>query len=398
MVRLAPPPGPARPLTVAVIVQTVGFGLLVTLGAIYFVRIMEFEVAGVAVAFTVAAGGGVLAGITAGYLSDRIGPTALTAALLAVTSLTVIGHLFVSDPMSLFIVLTAYQFADRGAAAVRGTLIARSVPPSEQVTTRSYLRAVSNIGFAIGAGLGSLALVGDTKSTFAWLICVAGAAYGSAAVVVAVCVSRVEPIPSTQRARLTGALRDKRFLAFAMVNASLSLQFAVLEFGMPIWVTQHTVAPEWMVTVLFVVNTALVTALQVRMGRSSTTLPGAIRTTTIAGILLGVSCALIGLAGYVPIWFAVTLLASAGVVHAFGEMAQGASSWSLAYELAPSNAHGQYQGLFATSTSVGLVAGSSVVAFVALSWELVGWLVLGGMFVLAGLALPIALRSSPHRT
>lgn len=392
VLRLAPPAGAARPLTVAVVVQTVGFGLLITLSAIYFVRVVELDVGIVALAFSVAAMGGIAAGVVVGHLSDRYDPRGIAVMLLSATSIAVLGHVVVANTTSLFVVLSLYQFADRGAAAARGTLIARAVPSDKQVQTRSYLRAVSNIGFAVGAGLAAWALVSDTRVTYVWLIAAAALSYAFAAMIIAVRIRRVPPIPRANRAPVTTALRDRRFMIFATTNALLSLQFAVLEFGMPIWVTQHTDAPGWMVTVLFVTNTALVTLLQVRMGRSSETLAGAVRTHAVGGLLLGLACVLLGLAGYVPMWFAAATLVAAGILHAFGEMAQGASSWAMAFELAPANAHGQYQGLFATSTSIGLVAGSSIIAFVALSWGLPGWILLGGVFVMAGVALPVAFR------
>lgn len=392
--RLAPPAGAARPLTVAVVVQTVGFGLLTTLCTIYFVRVVGLNLAIVAVAFSVAAVGGIVAGVAVGHLSDSLGPRGITVALLAATSVTVLAHILVTDTTTLFSVLVLYQFADRGASAARGTLIARAVPATTQVKTRSYLRAVSNIGFAVGAGLATWALIRDSRSTFVCLIVAAAASYALAAVILALQIRSIPPVPREHRASVTTALGDRRFMFFTAANAVLSLQFAVLEFGMPIWVTQHSKAPGWMVAVLFMSNTALVTALQVRMGRSSATLPGAVRAHVVAGMLLAFACVLFGLAGYLPMWLAVVALVGAGISHAFGEMTQGASSWSIAFELAPPNAHGQYQGLFATSTSIGLVAGSSVVAFVAISWGLPGWLLLGGAFVLAGVSLPFTLRAA----
>lgn len=275
---------------------------------------------------------------------------------------------------------------------MRGSLIARAVPAEHQVRTRSFLRAMSNVGFAVGAGLAAIALTTSERIAFVVLIVVAATAYLGAAIIVCMRVPRVVPVPHQDRLPFLAVAPDRRFMLFPAINAVLSLQFAVLEFGMPLWVVRSTAAPSWMVTVLFVLNTALVAVLQVRVGRSSGTLEGAIRTTSIAGALLAIACAVFGVASLTSTVAAIILLCVAGIAHAFGEMTQGASSWLIAYEFSSPNAHGQYQGMFVTRTSAGLVAGFSVIAFVALGNGLIGWLALGAVFLLAGGIAPLTLR------
>jgi MFS family permease len=333
-----------------------------------------------------------VAGIAVGQLTDRVGARGLLSALLIIAAAAVLAHVLVASFLTFVVVVGAYQFADRGAAAVRGALIARAVAADQQVRTRSALRAISNIGFTMGTGLAAIALATGARAAFVALIVVAAAGYLVAALIISFRVPAITPVPRESRISIVAVASDHRFMVFAAVNAVLSLQFAVLEFGMPLWVARSTAAPPWMVTVLFVVNTVLVTALQIRIGRSSETWRGAIRATAIAGGLLAIACVLFGAASLTPAIVSVVLLAGAGIAHAFGEMMQGASSWSIAYELSPAHAHGQYQGMFATSSSVGLVAGSSVIALIALDNGLIGWLALGSVFLLAGSVAPLVLR------
>ncbi|QFZ21275.1 MFS transporter [Saccharothrix syringae] len=90
----------------------------------------------------------------------------------------------------------------------------------------------------------------------------------------------------------------------------------------------------------------------------------------------------------------VGVLVAAGVLHALGEVVQVAAAWSPAFEPAPEHAHGQYQGLFSTSTSAGLMAGSAVVALPAVDGGLAGRLALGGVFPVSSAALPLVVRDT----
>ncbi|AJM77825.1 hypothetical protein [Rathayibacter toxicus] len=87
----------ARALAVAVVVQTVGFGLLTTLSAIYFVTIQEMGVAEVGIGMTIAALCGLLAGVAVGHLSDRTGARGLLSWLLVAAAVCVLAHLLVNS-------------------------------------------------------------------------------------------------------------------------------------------------------------------------------------------------------------------------------------------------------------------------------------------------------------
>lgn len=391
---LLPPAGVARPLAVTVFVQTIGLGLLTALSAIYLTRFVGLSVAEVGLGLTAAAGLGLVVGVPVGHLADRCGPRGLLIGLLCLVAVAVLGYLLIDSLVSFLVVVGLYQLADRAANAVRGAVIAKAVPADEQVSTRGHLRAVSNIGFAVGAVLAGWSLTADTIQAFQGLIVAAAAGY----VIAAVALARVPPLPPIPRERGASpgtAVRDLSYLGFAVINAVLTFHYAVLEIGMPLWVLQHTDAPRWMVTVLFVVNTLMVTGLQVMVGRRADTVSTAKRATLVADLLLAASCALFGMSALTGTWLVIAMLVAAGVLHALGEMYQVAAAWLLAFELAPANAHGQYQGLFSTSTSAGLMAGASVVALLAVNGGLVGWLALGAIFLVASAAMsPVVQRNT----
>jgi MFS family permease len=376
--RLLPQDPSARRLLPTVVVQSLGFGLLTAIGALYFTRQLGFSLAQLGVALLIAGGIGLCAGVPFGHLADRRGPRGLLIALLAGEGLAVAAYPFVHSWWSFVAALSLYQFMDRASSAVRGALIARLVPGEQQAVVRSHFRAISNIGFAVGASVAGIALHFDTPATYYALLAAAATGYLAAAATLLRCPA-VEPVPKHRASAFGVVLADRRYLLFAVMNVVLTFHYAILEVAMPLWIAQHTAAPRYMVSVMFVLNTALVTLFQVRTGRSSDTLAGACRATLASGALLFACCVAFGASGTATATVAVVVLLCAGLLHAFGEMYQIAAAWTMAYELAPANAHGQYQGLFSTSISAGLMLGSTVVTLLVLPHGLAGWLGLGAM-------------------
>lgn len=68
------------------------------------------------------------------------------------------------------------------------------------------------------------------------------------------------------------------------------------------------------------------------------------------------------------------------------------NSWGLSCELAPSHALGQYQGLFNTGWQAAEVVAPVLLTTVVIGWGWPGWLLVGALFLLAGLAVPPAAR------
>lgn len=382
----------ARRLLPAVVVQSLGFGLLTAISALYFTRLLGFSLAELGVALLIAGGISLSAGVPFGHLADRKGPRGLLMALLAGEGLAVAAYLFVHQWWSFVVALSLYQFIDRASSAVRGALIARLVSGDQQSVTRSQFRAISNIGFAVGASIAGIALHIDTPATYYALLAAAAAGYLAAAATLLRCPS-VEPVPKHRASAFGAVLADRRFLAFVSMNVVLTFHYAILEIAMPLWIGHHTTAPRYMVSVMFVLNTVLVTLFQVRTGKSSDTLAGACNATLASGVLLFACCVAFGVSGMATAVVAVVILLCAGLLHAFGEMYQIAGAWTMAYELAPANAHGQYQGLFSTSISAGLMSGSAVMTLLVLPHGFSGWLGLGAILWVTATASALYAKS-----
>ncbi|GDY75580.1 hypothetical protein SAV31267_050650 [Streptomyces avermitilis] len=52
-----------------------------------------------------------------------------------------------------------------------------------------------------------------------------------------------------------GVLRDRPYALVTLLNTVLLLRMPLLSLGIPLWITERTDAPAWLVSALFVLNT-----------------------------------------------------------------------------------------------------------------------------------------------
>jgi MFS family permease len=396
---LFPAPGPLRPLALATLVSRIGNGLLMTVSVLYFNRVVGLSIAQVGLGLTIAGLFGLLAAVPMGHLADRRGPRTLFVTLSVVLSGLSLLYLLVETFWQFVAVAVVLTMLDRGAGAVRAALIgAVTQGAAGRVAARAYLRAVTNIGITVGAGVGALALHSDSAAVYRSMF-VLDAVLNVLAALIVLAVPSVAPQPKTGDGPVWVALRDRGYLAVAALNAGMSIHFAVLEVAIPLWVVDHTQAPRWTVGVLIAINTVVVSLFQVRSSRGISDPASAARASRTAGLLLTASMVLFAAASGGGVVIAVTLLAAGALVQVIGELLQSSGSFLLGYDLAPETAQGQYQGVWNTSMSISFMLAPTVLALLPLGLGVPGWLILGAWFAVVGiLFVPVVRWAVARRT
>jgi hypothetical protein len=86
---------------------------------------------------------------------------------------------------------------------------------------------------------------------------------------------------------------------------------------------------------------------------------------------------------------AVTLvLAGAGaLVQVLAEVFLAAGAWHLSFALADPDRPGEWQGLWTSGVPLARAAGPALLVALLLGWDGPGWLLLGGIFAVAGATL-----------
>ena len=265
---LVPPAGITRVLSLSNLAKTVGHGVVTSVIVLYFIGKVGIGVDRVGLALSAGAAIGMLGSVPLGHLADLYGPRNVTVGLLYLLGVFVGTYAFVHSFPWLVVVVSLALMAESAAHASRGALIAGLIPPEERVRTSSYMRSVANVGIAIGAAVGGVALYLDSTAVYLGVLIGGGVCFilsGSAYLTVP-----SVPVLATDRGGPRWvALRDRPFLVMALLNTVLIMHITILAVALPIWISTRTAAPSWIYSAVLILNTAVVVFLQVRVSRSS---------------------------------------------------------------------------------------------------------------------------------
>lgn len=410
--RRTPLSGSQRTLATAQLVSAIGDGAYYTSSALYFTRIVGLSPTRLGLGLAVAWAIGSVAGVPLGHLADRRGPRGTAAALALATAAVVASFLVVDDFLPFLVAACLYATAQSGLGAARQALVGGLVPDGERTAALARLQATLNAGLAVGAALGGVALTVGTRAAFLAAFTLTALGFLATGLIL-LRLPAVAPavLPAALPAAKAGladgttadaprrrdggfaVLADRRYAVVTLVNTVLLLRMPLLSLVIPLWIADRAPQLGWLGSALFVLNTVGVTLFQVRTARAVTGLPSAARAVRQAGAVLLASCAVFALsAAPVPVWAMAALLVGGAVLQVVGEMKQSAGSWQIAFDLAPADRLGQYQGFFGTGVAVARTAGPLLLTTLLLDGGGPGWLVLGVLFLAAGCAMGPAVR------
>ncbi|MEV1057938.1 MFS transporter [Micromonospora chalcea] len=414
-----PPPGPLRTLAYATLVNTVGAGLWLAGGALYLTRDVGLSATSVGAGLTVAGLVGLSASVPLGALADRSDPRTLRAVLQVGQAVAALAYLLVGSFPAFLAVAVPEALLATGNLAVRAALVAAVGGPDGRVHAFATLRAVANLGITVGTALAGIALAVDTHRAYQVLVVGNAATY----LLSAALLLRLPPQPAADARRATaarpapdaettpgamttgggtrrgpgarrrgGPLRDGRFLAVSGASAVLSTHVTVLVLVVPLWTVDRAGAPPPVVSAVLLANTVLTVLLAVRLSRGAERAAPAARKLRRAGLVLAAATPLYAATAALPVLPAVVLLLVATAVWTVGDLWHGAAGAGLAYDLAPPDAIGAYQGADGLLAGLAQALGRGLLTLLVLGGGPVGWLVLGGIFAAAGLAAPALAR------
>ncbi|MEV4943754.1 MFS transporter [Streptomyces zaomyceticus] len=390
MARMAGGSGPERVLIAASFVNRVGNGLFNAAAALYFTLVVGLPAAQVGAALTIAGLIGLCAGIPGGHLADRRGARMIMMLALVVQAVSMSALVLVESWAALTVIATVDQIAAAAGGAAWGALVAR-VGGERPAMFRAKLRTFVNLGVILGTvGAGS-ALAADTRGAYVTLILGNAASFALCAVLLLLLPRYPVPAAPPQQRRWL-VLADRPFLTFTALYGAMGLQYPVVSLLLPIWISEHTEAPRWTVAALFGVNSAFCVLMQTRIGSRIETLHDGGRAFRTAGLLFLVSCPMMALAAYAPVWAAAGLVLAAIFVHSLAEVWESSAAFALGFGLAPDHAQGQYQGVFGLGFNAGQALAPAILTTVVLGLGTAGWLLLAVFFAALGATGPALAR------
>ncbi len=395
----ASPPNPAlRGYVLATFVTSTGTGMYMTVAVVYFVRSLSLSAGFVGLGLTIATGLGVAVSLPAGRLADRHRAKPVLIVLFIIQAMLFALFPLVSGPVEFFVAAVLVSMAASATVPVNQVLLSDLVAGGPRVAAAAYNRSVLNVGMSVGTLVAAWAFAANSRSAYHTMLIGNAVSFVGAAAV----LSRVKVPARVPRASVPGQtaatgprrhpLRQPMFVVASAICGVLFLSASILDVALPLQVSQHTVAPRWMIAALLLLNTVLVVTLQVRASAGSETIPGASRANRLAGIALVGACVLFAATTTHSAVVAALVLVGATVLLTAGELFSSAGAWGLSYGLAPADQQGKYLASFNLLTRmVGILGPGLAVAVVNVG--LAGWLAVGVVFLGTGLAAPFVTRS-----
>ncbi|MEU4062679.1 MFS transporter [Streptomyces wedmorensis] len=374
-----------RLLAMSTVVNTIGMGIFLSAGTIFLIRSAGFSPTEAGIGLTVGSLCGFGAGVVIGDWADRRGSREIVIGSMLLEAVASISLLFVHSLWQLVLVAAVAAVGRAGTGSARGAMIGVLAEEGKGAQLRTYLRAVTNVGLAIGTIGAAVVLAFDTQPAYTAVILTDTITFLIAVAI----LTRLPHIPPTRPAGQQAdsdpaekehrwlALRDAPYLALTAASSVASLQYFVLVPALPVWIVLHTDAPRWMAAIVLFCESILVAALQVPATRSIDGPRSAARLLAFSGPLFLVAWILIALAEGPGAWIALALLVVGVVVHALAEVWQAGGTFELSFALARPEAQGQYQGVHGLGYGLAEAVAPIVVISMCVNWGKPGWLVLG---------------------
>ncbi|MFL6137837.1 MAG: MFS transporter [Frankiaceae bacterium] len=392
-----------RLLALSTIVNTIGMGMFLSAGTIFLIRSAGLSPTVTGVGLTVGSLCGFGAGVLIGDQADRRGSREVVIGSMLVEATASVSLLLVHSLLPLLIVAAVAAVGRAGTVSARGAMIGVLVEGGNGARLRTYLRAVTNVGLAIGTLGSAVVLAVDTRPAYVSMILVDTTTFLIAAGILVL----LPHLPPTRAAARDGAasaperrwlaLRDRHYLGLTAASSVASLQYFVLIQAVPVWVVLRTTAPRWSAAIVLFLESVLVAATQVPATRSIDGSRSAARLLALSGPLFLVAWILIALAAGPPAWVALTLLLVGVVVHSLAEVWHAAGTFELSFALARPEAQGQYQGVIGLGQGLAEAVAPIVVISMCINWGKPGWIVLALIVAAASFVCALIERAWARR-
>ncbi|MEV4539837.1 MFS transporter [Asanoa sp. NPDC049518] len=387
-----------RLLALSTLVNTVGMGLFLSAGTIFLIRSAGLSPTAAGIGLTVGSLIGFGAGIVVGDQADRRGAREVVIASMLLEAVASVGLLLVRDVWTLILVATVAAIGRAGSGSARGAMIGVLAEEGKGAALRTYLRAVTNVGLAVGMLGAAVVLAVDSRPAYVLMVLTDTVTFLVAAAVLA----RLPHLPPTRDAASSPAqgrwlaLRDRRYLAFTAASSVASLQYWVLIQALPVWIVLRTAAPRSMAALVLFVAAVTVAVTQIPATRSIDGPRTAARLLARSGPLFLVAWVLMALSSGPSAWVTVALLLVAVLVHSLAEVWQAAGTFELSFALARPEAQGQYQGVVGLGHGFVEAVAPVVVITLCIDGGRLGWVALALVVLVAGyLCALIERRSAP---
>jgi hypothetical protein len=380
--RLLPPPGIPRTIAFQSALLAVGSGTFLTGSIVFFNRVLGLTPLQIGTGLSIAGVTSVAASLPMGVLADRLGGRRSWVIGATLEGMVLATYPLARSFVEFVVLMVATTLADTLANAGRTIYTADAIPAEGRVRTMAFARSYLNIGFTIGAGVGSAALALNSTAALDGMVLLNAAVL----LIDAVIVSRLLPVIAVgphERVRRSplAALKDRPYLALAALVAILLYHAVIFTDIIPLWAITHTDAPRAVLGGLFALSTVLAVLLQVPATRGTDSLPATVRLLRRAALASAVACPVAALAGLTRGGWTIAVLALAVVLTTATELWLSAAQWFFQTDVPPQALRGAYIGMGRMVSSIAATAAPAGLTLLAIQTGGWGWWVIAAVFL-----------------
>lgn len=360
-----------RLLLVAMLVDTLGSGLVMPFELLFGTQLVGLSLAESGIGLSIGSGLAIAAGPIAGSLVDRFGPVRLVVAANALSIVAIVSLLAVDGFFAFTAVTLMFAIAARTFWAAYAPLAAAFVEAADLETWFGRFRGARYAGLAAGSAAAAFALLAGRETGLRLVLVADGLSYLAAIGLYLAAAYRRRPVvPSVTSARVVakasgyrGAINDRANSVLAALNVAATLVIVVPLLALPIFVLDHLRLPLWVPGVLAATGTiavAIPTFLAGRLTRGRPRLrllAAAASCWSMGGLLMATGAALPGIA--------LAILPLGMILLGIGEAIYAPTADTLPIALAPPELAGRYSALHQLAWGI-----SGTIAPVLTAWLL----------------------------
>lgn len=380
------------------LIDSVGNGMLLPLGLLYFTEVQGLPLAQVGAAMTVGQALALPVTFLAGRLMDRVGPKHVVVWANVLSAAGFVLFLLAREPWHVAGVYVLVQAGINMYFTAQRTLITHVTRAGERRSWFAFTGSLRNVGLAAGSAAAAGALTVFGNGSLRWMIAVDAATYLLAAACFAALTTRPpQPDGAPPSALVTRSDHTRRYLLLVAVNLPYVLAQAALAVLVAVYTTRALDLPASAASLLFVVNTVIVSACSTAV--TAYLAPKVPRRAVALGYLImavGMAAfALPALPGVAATAWAALIVAIA--LFSVAEIFLGPALSELSVSLTPQAAGGFTQGLYQFSWAVGMVAAPAVFTLLLEAGPLLPWSAEAAACLIGALAAPALKAPNRHR-
>jgi MFS family permease len=393
------------PLVGALIIDSLGDGLFVPFGIVYFLRTTSLHLAVIGFCLTLAGLLALPAAGLGGMLTDRFSSASVVITGNLVSAAAFFGYLTVAHAWQLVFFALLAASGGRFFWTANLAVVGDAFGPAERPRWFAFQRAARNAGFGLGGLLGAAAI--SLHGGFRLLAAANAVSYLLAATLMFVwrrrhggSAARERTRPATARDRDSGrsgflvALRDVPFMLLSLTNFLFVICMLSLDVLLTVYLVRGLGEPAWLSGLLFATNTILVGAAQTIVSRTVEPLRP-VRTLQLAAAVWAVSFLFLWGVGAVPHAAVIPCVFGAVLVFTAAELIQGPTLNTLVVEAAPERLRGRYLGIYQLSWALGQAAAPGLLSWLYSAGTGWPWIVLTGVCGACTATITQLARKSP---